>query len=126
VLVHAPEELHGLRIVAAPDAIDAALAGYAGTVLRIAPDDALVLEPSTIAVDDVHAIVEPEHAFVHWRLSPQEFSEIARHIEWPLPPVGHLGQGLIAGVPAKIVIGHDDVLLIASASLAHELMERLS
>jgi hypothetical protein len=126
VPVRAPEELHGLRVVAEPDAIDSAMAEHHGTVLRIAPDDALVLDTSTISVDDPHAIVEPEHAFVHWRLTPHEFTDVARHIEWPLPAIGELGQGLIAGVPAKIAIGQDDVLLVVSASLAHELMERLS
>ena len=36
-----------------------------------------------------------------------------------------LGQGLIAGVPAKIMIAADHVLLIVSASLADDLSERL-
>jgi hypothetical protein len=95
-----------------------------GLMLRLAPDDAIVVGAVALTVDDPFAIVEAEHAFVHWRLSPAEFAPVTDHIEWPLPTLGLLGQGLIAGVPAKIVIGAD-VLLIVSASLAHELAERL-
>jgi hypothetical protein len=94
-------------------------------MLRIAPDDAIVTGAATLALADPYAIVEPEHAFVHWRLTPSEFETVMHHIEWALPVEGQLGQGLIAGVPAKIVISPDDVLLVVSAGLAHELSERL-
>ena len=123
--MRAPELLAGWRVVARPEAIDALVAPPGGAVLRIAPDDAIVSGIAAIDVDDPYAIVEPEYAFVHWELTPPEFEEVRRHIEWPLPPWGQLGQGLIAGVPAKIVIEPDRVLLLVSASLAHELMERI-
>ena len=98
---------------------------HGSTLLRIAPDDAIVTGAATLTVDDPFAIIEPEYAFVHWRLTPAEFAGVIDHIEWPLPADGQLGQGLIAGVPAKIVITSDDVLLVVSAGLAHELAERL-
>jgi hypothetical protein len=123
--VRAPELLHGLRVVAKPSAIDAAALPDGATMLRIAPDDAIIANAATLTVDDPFAIIEPEYAFVHWRLAPAEFEAVTHHIEWPLPAAGHLGQGLIAGVPAKILITHDHVLLIVSAGLAHELSERL-
>ena len=41
------------------------------------------------------------------------------------PSEGQLGQGLIAGVPAKVMITPDEVLLVVSAGLAHELSERV-
>ena len=116
--MRAPEPLHGLRVVAKPAAIDAAVLPEGSTLLRIAPDDALVTDAATLTLDDAYAIVEPEYAFVHWRLSPGEFEEVAHHIEWTLPAAGQLGQGLIAGVPAKIVIATDSVLLMVSAGLA--------
>ncbi len=95
-------------------------------MLRIAPDDAIVTGTSVLSIDDPHAIVEPEYAFVHWRLTPAEFEgDHGDHIEWPLPAPGQLGQGLIAAVPAKIVIATDHVLLIVSAGLADDLSERL-
>ena len=123
--MRAPEQLHGLRVVAKPAALDAVVLPHGATMLRIAPDDAIVTDAATVTVDDPFAIVEPEYAFVHWRLQPAEFDTVRHHIEWPVPAVGQLGQGLIAGVPAKIMITPDDVLLIVSAGLAHELSERL-
>jgi hypothetical protein len=123
--VRAPELLSGLRIVAKPAAIDAAVLPEGATMLRIAPDDAIVAGAATLSVDDPNAIVEPEYAFVHWRLTPAELEGITDHIEWALPAEGRLGQGLIAGVPAKVLITPDHVLLIVSAGLAHELSDRL-
>ncbi len=123
--MRAPDPLHGLRVVAKPSALDALTPSGAGMLLRIAPDDAIVTGTATITVDDPFAIVEPEYTFVHWRLTPAEFAGISRHIEWPLPTPGQLGQGLIAGVPAKVLITTDDVLLVVSTGLAHELIERL-
>jgi hypothetical protein len=125
VHVRAPELLHGLRVVAKPAALDAAVLPDGATMLRIAPDDAIVAGAATLTLDDRFAIVDPEYAFVHWRLTREEFDEVTDHIEWPLPAAGELGQGLIAGVPAKIMIESDHVLLIVSAGLAHELLERL-
>ncbi len=123
--MRAPEQLHGLRVVAKPAALDAVVLPHGATMLRIAPDDAIVVGAATLALDDAFAIVEPEYAFVQWRLTPGEFGGVAHHIEWPLPEAGQLGQGLIAGVPAKIMIASDHVLLVVSAGLAHELLERL-
>ena len=123
--MRAPELLEGLRLVANPAAIDAASLPAGATMLRIAPDDAIVAGAATLTIDDPFAIVEPEYAFVHWRLQPAEFDCVRNHIEWPLPASGQLGQGLIAGVPAKILITPDVVLLIVSAGLAHELSGRL-
>jgi hypothetical protein len=123
--VRAPEQLHGLRVVAEPAALDAAVVPNGATMLRIAPDDAVVTGAATLTVDDPFAIIEPEYTFVQWRLTPAEFVGITHHIDWPTPAAGQLGQGLIAGVPAKILITSDHVLLIVSGGLAHELAERL-
>jgi hypothetical protein len=123
--VREPEPLTGIRVVATAAAIDDAVLPTGSTMLRIATDDALVTGVSSLTVDDPFAIIEPEFTFVHWQLTAAEFAEVVHHIEWELPQRGALGQGLIAGVPAKIVIGDDDVLLIVSAGLAHELTARL-
>ncbi len=123
--MRAPDQLHGLRVVAKPAALDAVRLPKGATMLRIAPDDAIVVDAATLILDDPFAIVEPEYAFVHWRLTPEEFEGVAHHIEWSLPVSGRLGQGLIAGVPAKILIKADHVMLVVSAGLAHELVERL-
>ena len=99
------EPLDGLRVVANPPALEAAnwlaAAGTDPIVLRIAADEALGIGVVDVLVDDPHAIVELETAFVGWRLTPAEFAtHVERHVEWPLPtdrPV--LGQGLVAGLP---------------------------
>ena len=123
--MRAPELLSGVRVVAKPAAIDAARLPAGTTMLRIAPDDAIVAGVATLTIDDPYAIIEPEYAFVHWKLTPEEFASVTDHIEWSLPAEGQLGQGLIAGVPAKILIAPDHVLLVVSAGLSHELSERL-
>jgi hypothetical protein len=130
--VHEPEPLHGLRVVSTPDAIDAI---STGTVLvRIAPDEALVIGASDLQLDDPHAIVEPESAFVGWWLDLDDVPVLlASRVEWQLPVARpgstQLGQGLVAGVPMKLWVGDpaDDgrALLIVSRSLAHEAGERL-
>jgi len=106
-------------------AIDAAVLPAGSTMLRIAPDDAIVTGASSLTVDDRFAIIEPEFTFVQWRLTTAEFADVVHHIEWELPQREALGQGLIAGVPAKIMISDDHVVLIVSAGLAHELSARL-
>ncbi len=58
--MRAPELLSGLRVVAEPTAIDAAQLPAGATMLRIAPDDAIVVGAATLTLDDPFAIVEPE------------------------------------------------------------------
>lgn len=139
--MRAPEPLHGLRVVASAEAIDAAVLSMArvgAIVIRIAPDDAFVIGASDLAVSDPHAIVEPESAFVGWWLTADDVIEhIARHIEWtlPRPQAGttHLAQGLVAGLPMKLWFSDPtdasadgpQVLLMVSRGLAHEAMDRL-
>jgi hypothetical protein len=124
--VPALERLHGMRVVAAPAALDAA--GWHGpgevTVLRLAPDDAFAIGATGVDVDDHHAIVESEPGFAGaWM--PVE--ELAHHIEWSLPadrPI--LAQGAVANVPARVWLpGGNDVLLVTAAAYAHELESRL-
>lgn len=125
--MRAPDPLHGLRIVATPDALDHAW--YEGDVLvvRIAPDEAFAIGAVHAELTDPHAIVEPETTFVGWSLSHDEFERHVRHhLEWPLPehrPA--LAQGFAARVPIKLWLDHDRVLLIASRGLVHEVAHRL-
>lgn len=125
-----PEQLHGVRIVAKPAAIDVATAAatrQGAIVIRIAPDDAFMIgvtdmqgsgvqrdavqrdavQLDAVQLDDPHAIVEPESAFVGWWLTADEvLARVARHVEWQLPSLraGHtqLAQGLVAGIPMKL------------------------
>jgi hypothetical protein len=133
--VLAPETLHGTRIVASPEALDALAAATfptSVTVLRFAPDDVFVIGAETIGVSGEHAIVAPESGFVGSWLSGEDLIHVAAHIDWPLPaqrPV--LAQGFVASVPAKLYLtaattGDRVALLVTNAPYGDELWERLS
>ncbi len=120
------EVLQGWRVVASPEALDRAVwAGDDVVVLRVAPDEALGLGASAVAVDDPHAIVELEAGFVGARLDPVEAAAMAAHVDWALPmEPGTLAQGKVAGVPSRVLVG-DRTLLVTQAAYARELAERL-
>lgn len=125
--MHAPERLHGLRVVATPAALDGARIAGDALVLRIAADELIAFGAATIDVDDAYAIIEPETTFQRWRLTQAEFADhVLRHIEWRLPTARPaLAQGLVAGVAVKLWLEDDHVLLIASSGLVHEVADRL-
>jgi hypothetical protein len=125
--VPALDRLEGTRVVADPAAIDSMVGALAPSivVLRFAPDDAFVLDPGGISVDDPHAIIEDEHGFVGGWCS---IDAIRPHLEWSLPTERPaLAQGSIAGVPAKLYLPEDgnDVLVVTAAAYAATLAERL-
>jgi hypothetical protein len=117
----------GLRVVATPEALDAAQWSEDAIVLRFAPDDAFAVGMSDVALADDDAIVEPERGFVGtWLTRDELVDHVEPHIEWPLPAARPaLAQGLIAGVPAKLWREDDRALLLCAAAYAHELTERL-
>lgn len=122
----APEPLRGHRIVADPRSIDAlaASAPASATLLRFAPDEALVLGLGGVAVDDPHAIVEPETGFVALTV---DATVVRRHTEWEIAEgIGAIGQGAIAGVPAKLTWLPDGrARIVFQAAYADELLDRL-
>jgi hypothetical protein len=122
--VHARESLRGHRVVADPTAIDALVAALPGraTALRFAPDEVLVLGVASVRLDDP-AIVEAEAGYVAVTV---ERAVVERHTEWPLPAVGDVAQGAIAGVPAKLTWLPDGrAWVVTHAAYADELAERL-
>jgi hypothetical protein len=98
--VHALETLAGWRVVATPPAIDAMVTEPGSTVLRFAPDDALVLTASAPTVDDEHAIVVPDHGWSGTWLNEAHAGHVRSFIDWHLPAAG-LGQGFVAGVTPR-------------------------
>ena len=119
------EPVPGIRVVAASAALDGARwSGADVDVIRIAPDEALILGATAVDVDDPDAIVESEAGFAVALLGP-ELATLAAHTDWPIPEEpGTLAQGKIAGVPAKLLIGNP-TLLIVQAAYADELRSRL-
>ncbi len=121
-------ELELTRIVAMPTALDAL---EAAVDIRLSPDEALCFaDPEDMRADlPADAIVEPEVG-----LSGAWFDEhtlrarLSSLCEWELPTRPGLGQGLIAGIPAKVWFpsGTTEVLLIVATAFAVEMEERLS
>jgi hypothetical protein len=139
--VRALEPLPGLRVVAAPEALDGArwVPGDA-VVLRFAPDDAFAIGARIVEIGDADAIVEPEPGFVGaWLTADELLHDVVPRIEWSLPTERPaLAQGNVAGVPAKLWLtrgqdsddaegsdGTDQVLLVVLAAYADDLAGRL-
>ena len=120
------EPVASVRVVATPAALDGARwAGDDVDVIRIAPDEALGLGATAVTLDDPDAIVVSEAGFVVALLDATDLEELARHTDWALPTeAGELGQGKVAGVPAK-VLGGSPALLVTHAAYAVELRGRL-
>jgi hypothetical protein len=124
--VRAPERLPALRVVAAPEVLDGVTAPDGQPVLRVAPDELLVIGAASVEVTGEHLVVD-EAGFVGWWLTVEEVrDQVQPRVEWPLPTARPaLAQGLVAGVPAKLWLTEDRALLLCAAAYAHELEERL-
>ena len=104
----------GVRVVGAPEAIDAAEWQDAGPgpdefeplVLRFAPDEAFAVGATGVRLGDPEAIVEPELGYSAVMFPVDEFIDVVLpKIEWPVAPTRPaFCQGLIAGVPVKLYI----------------------
>ena len=124
--MRAPERLPALRVVGSPEALDEVSAPDGQPVLRVAPDELLVIGAASVEVTGEHLVVD-EAGFVGWWLTPEEVrDQVLPRVDWPLPIARPaLAQGLVAGVPAKLWLTEDRTLLVCAAAYAHELEERL-
>lgn len=120
-----PELLDAIRVVATSAAIETMSSD--GVVLQLAPDEALVLDATEVAVNDDHAIVVPDDGFVGVQLSRSELEDwCEREAEWELPElVSYFVQGMVAGLAIKIWVNGDTALVITRTSLGRDLEERL-
>ncbi|MFP3913387.1 MAG: hypothetical protein ACLFWM_00800 [Actinomycetota bacterium] len=121
-----PEIRPGVRVVAAPHALDAAVWPEHGLGLRIAPDELLVLGVEEVEVPaDPQALVEVEAGVCGVEMTRPALERwMAREADWPLPSEG-LAQGMAAGLPVKVWVQGEAGLVLTSASLAAELGIRL-
>ena len=104
----------GVRVVASPEALDAAEWQDAGPgpddfeplILRFAPDEAFAVGATGVHVDDPDAIVEAEVGYTAVMFPVDEFIDVVLpRIEWPVSPTRPaFCQGSIAGVPSKLYI----------------------
>lgn len=119
--------LSATRVVATPEALNAAQWPDGSLALRIAQDEVLVLpqveEPS---VNDAHAIVVKDSGFAGAWLSKAEAEALLeRTCDWELPKARPaLAQGAIAGIPAKVWLEEERVLIVVPAPYIHDFEER--
>jgi hypothetical protein len=119
------EPLRGLRVVAAPAALDGARWIGEVTLLRLAPDEIVAIDATGVVLDDPDAIVEPDAGFVGAVLTPDVLAGVVAHMDWELPTEpGALAQGKVAGVPAKVLMAAVPVL-VTQAAYADELRSRI-
>ncbi len=138
--------LLGTRIVATPEALDAAEWSADTLVLRFAPDEVFIVKPPSNSLlwgkdintssplggiegelADPHAIVVSEGSFSGLWLDSDTAMHILEHgCEWEIPSERPaFAQGAVAGIPAKLWFEAERVLIIVPAPLAAEFEERI-
>ena len=122
------ERVEGTRIVADPAALDRIGAPEAGHLVRLAPDDLLVLPaPDRIEVSDPHAIVEPESGFSAGWFGASELAGLQSVCEWEFPAERPAqAQGHVAGVAVTMLFSGAGALVIVPTVTVHHLHERLN
>lgn len=116
------EPLVATRVVARPAAIDAVHLSSGTLLMRLAPDDALVIG-GDVQVDDPFAIVVLDSGWVAWRFGEDQMREaLARLCAFEIH--AGLNQGMVAGLPAKVWIDGERSLVIVAAAYAAEFEDR--
>jgi hypothetical protein len=115
------------RIVAKPEALNAASWPADALVLRIAQDEVLVLPPvDSVKLVDEHAIVVTDTGFAGvWLAKVEAEMLLERVCDWELPKERPaFAQGAIAGIPAKVWLETERVLIMVPAAYTHDFEER--
>jgi len=129
------------HIVSTPAALDAVAWPAGARVARLAPDEALWLDPpalseatsagavsSVIVQHDPQAIILPDASLAGvWLLSSDAQAFLERTCEWELPAARPaFAQGAVAGLAMKLWFDVERVLMLVPAPFAHELRQRLA
>lgn len=124
--MHERESLVATRVTASPDSIDAAAWPDESLVLRIAPDEVLMIGDGVPRIPDPHAIVVPDTGWAGFRMAaPNAAVLMEQTAAWPLPAHG-FGQGMVAAIAAKVWVGRMEVLVVVPGPHADEFEARLS
>lgn len=115
-------------------ALDSVAEG-AGLPLRVAPTELLLLgeerplrelEERLRGLDPGGLALDLSSAHAIWSVRGDDrFEAFARLSAIPLPGPGGFAQGLVAHVPAKVVVRQEDLLVIVSSAVSHHLQKRL-
>lgn len=120
-----PDVVAAVRIVAPPPSLDAASWPGGATAVRVAPDEVLVVDALEVNPPDPDAIVFPDTSWVRHRVSPADGAAVMAGVaSWP-PPAAGVGQGMVAGVPAKLVVGPDEWWFLVQGVVAAEFGARV-
>lgn len=118
-----------VRVAAAPDHLDAAGWPADATVLRTAVDEVLLLDALDATPPEPHAIVFPDMGWVRFVVSAADGREImSRSATWPAPAAVSgpaLGQGMVAGIPVKLVVDEAEWWFVVQAVVADEFEQRV-
>lgn len=122
------KRLPATRIVAAPVALDEVVWPEEALVLRLAPDEVLVMPPlGSVPVGDPHAIIIAEGGFAGvWFTAAEALTFLECACEWEIPnerPA--FAQGAVAGIATKIWLEEERVLFVVPAPYAHDFEERV-
>jgi hypothetical protein len=138
VLELQPVESDVVGCYASPAALDS-LAGNGGLPIRlpirVAPGELLLLGwqqrlSELVAelgrLDPSSLVVDLTSAFSIWGLrGDARFEAFCRLSQLELPETAAVVQGLVAHVPARVVVVHDELLVVTSSSHSHHFRERL-
>lgn len=95
--------------------------------MRLAPDDLLLVTAvSMVDVADRHAIIEPEGGFSGAWLEESQIPAVQAVCGWEFPrgrPA--FAQGLVAGVPAKLLFAGDRTLVLVPTVVVSHFVERV-
>jgi hypothetical protein len=134
VLEFCPASSGVIACCAEPAALDR-LNGRGGLSVRVATNELLLLtdcsrvaeiEGELSANDRGCLIVDVSSAFAIWALRGDDRFEAFRRLsQLKLPAAPAVVQGLVAHVPAKVVVLDSELLVLVSSALAHHLRERI-
>jgi hypothetical protein len=119
------------------EALDALAAG-AALAIRVAPDELLLLvdpddrsqllasaEQAVASLDGGGLALDVTDGFAVWRLRGEWHEAFARLCAVPSPDPPACVQALFAHVPAKLVVGTEELLVVVSSVLAHHVRDRV-
>jgi hypothetical protein len=93
--------------------------------VRVAPDELLLIGAQVVLNGDWGGVaVDLSSGYAVWMLRGPERREVLRRLSAiELPATGTV-QGLVAHVPAKIIVREDDLVILVSSVVSHHLRHR--
>jgi sarcosine oxidase gamma subunit len=120
------------------EALEALPAAGEALAIRVAPDELMLLgdpddrarllasvEQSLLPLDGGGLVLDVSDGFAVWRLRGDWQEAFARLCAVPVREPAACVQALFAHVPAKLVVGSDQLLVVVSSVLSHHVRDRV-